>query len=80
LHGFYYSFSEYDAVLISEPFLESGPFVMYLGDNLLAKGIVSLVEEFEATKPAAQILLTPVPNPEQLEQCTLRHQSVVPGT
>ncbi len=22
----------------------------------------------------------PVPNPEQLEQCTLRHQSVVPGT
>ena len=53
------------AVLISEPFLESGPFVMYLGDNLLAKGIVSLVEEFEATKPAAQILLTPVPNPEQ---------------
>lgn len=53
------------AVLISEPFLGSDPFVMYLGDNLLAKGIVPLVEEFKATKPAAQILLTPVSNPEQ---------------
>ena len=53
------------AVLISEPFLGTEPFVMYLGDNLLAQGIVSLVREFEATTPAAQILLTPVAHPEQ---------------
>jgi glucose-1-phosphate thymidylyltransferase len=53
------------AVLIAEPFLGAEPFVMYLGDNLLAKGIVPFVEEFAATRPAAQILLTPVPHPEQ---------------
>ena len=53
------------AVLISESFIGNEPFVMYLGDNLLAKGIVPLVEQFKATKPAAQILLTRVSDPEQ---------------
>jgi glucose-1-phosphate thymidylyltransferase len=53
------------AVLIAEQFIGEDPFVMYLGDNLLAKGIVPFVEEFAATRPAAQILLTPVPHPEQ---------------
>ena len=52
------------AVLIAEPFLGREPFVMYLGDNLLAHGIVPLVQEFAATRPAAQILLTPVAHPE----------------
>ena len=53
------------AVRIAEPFIGTDPFVMYLGDNLLAKGVVPFVEEFTATRPAAQILLTPVPDPEQ---------------
>ena len=53
------------AVKISRDFLGDSPFVMYLGDNLLAHGIRSLVEEFEATRPTAGILLTPVPNPSQ---------------
>ena len=53
------------AVQTAEPFLGNAPFVMYLGDNLLARGIVPFVEEFVATKPAALILLTPVPDPEQ---------------
>ena len=52
------------AVLIAEAFLGREPFVMYLGDNLLAHGIVPLVEDFAATRPAAQILLTPVAHPE----------------
>jgi glucose-1-phosphate thymidylyltransferase len=52
------------AVLISEPFLGAEPFVMYLGDNLLNKGIGPFVEEFAATKPAAQILLTRVADPQ----------------
>ncbi|MEW6320717.1 MAG: glucose-1-phosphate thymidylyltransferase [Acidobacteriota bacterium] len=52
------------AVLIAEPFIGTDPFVMYLGDNLLNKGIVPFVEQFMALKPAAQILLTPVPDPQ----------------
>ena len=32
------------AVLISEPFIGNAPFVMYLGDNLLNKGITNFVE------------------------------------
>jgi glucose-1-phosphate thymidylyltransferase len=52
------------AVLISEPFIGRDPFVMYLGDNLLNRGIVEFVDQFVKEKPAAQILLTPVPDPE----------------
>ena len=52
------------AVLISEPFLGDEPFVMYLGDNLLNKGIRPLVDQFAEAKPAAQILLAHVPDPQ----------------
>ena len=40
------------------------PFVMYLGDNLLNRGIEPFVEEFQRERPAAQILLTRVPDPQ----------------
>ena len=53
------------AVLISEPFLGGSPFVMYLGDNLIAGGITSLVEEFRTLGCNSEILLAEVPNPEQ---------------
>jgi glucose-1-phosphate thymidylyltransferase len=53
------------AVKISQPFLREDPFVMYLGDNLLAHGISSLVAEFRLLAPTAQILLARVPNPNQ---------------
>ena len=52
------------AVKISQGFIGNDPFVMYLGDNLLNKGIVPFVEQFVREKPAAQILLTPVPDPQ----------------
>jgi glucose-1-phosphate thymidylyltransferase len=52
------------AVLISEKFIDGHPFVMYLGDNLLNKGIVPFVEQFTREHPAAQILLTPVLDPQ----------------
>jgi glucose-1-phosphate thymidylyltransferase len=53
------------AVLISEPFIGSDPFVMYLGDNLLNKGITAFTETFVREKPAAKILLTRVPDPQR---------------
>jgi glucose-1-phosphate thymidylyltransferase len=51
------------AVLTAEEFLEDGPFVMYLGDNLLRDGITDLVESFRSSEPDASILLTRVPDP-----------------
>lgn len=53
------------AVLISEPFIGRDAFVVYLGDNLLNKGIARFVDEFVRERPAAQILLARVPDPQQ---------------
>ncbi len=52
------------AVLTAEEYLDSEPFVMYLGDNLLQGGITELVQSFRSSRPDALILLTPVPDPE----------------
>jgi len=65
------------AVLISEPFIGREPFVMYLGDNLLNKGIARFVREFEREKPAAQILLAHVPDPQMFGVAELDGERVV---
>ena len=53
------------AVMIAEDFIGDDSFVMYLGDNLIAGGIASLVDEFQDLQCNAQILLAEVPNPQQ---------------
>jgi glucose-1-phosphate thymidylyltransferase len=65
------------AVLISEAYLGSEPFVMYLGDNLLNKGIAHFVRQFAEAKPAAQILLTRVPDPQMFGVAELCDGKVV---
>ena len=65
------------AVLISEAFLANEPFVMYLGDNLLKTGITPFVEEFVRRRPAAQILLTRVPDPQMFGVAELADGQVV---
>lgn len=65
------------AVKISEEFLRDEPFVMYLGDNLLAHGISSLVTEFRLLAPTAQILLARVPNPNHFGVAELVDGKVV---
>jgi len=52
------------AVLTAEEFIGGSPFVMYLGDNLLADGLRGLVATFRAEEPDALILLTPVDDPQ----------------
>jgi glucose-1-phosphate thymidylyltransferase len=51
------------AVLVAREFLGDDDFVMYLGDNFIVGGITGLVEEFAATRPEAQIMLTQVSDP-----------------
>jgi glucose-1-phosphate thymidylyltransferase len=65
------------AVLISESFIAGEPFVMYLGDNLLNRGIGAFVEEFSRERPAAQILLTRVPDPEMFGVAELDGERVI---
>ncbi len=65
------------AVLISEQFIGGEPFVMYLGDNLLNKGITGFVEEFVRERPAAQILLARVPDPQMFGVAELENGRVV---
>jgi glucose-1-phosphate thymidylyltransferase len=65
------------AVLISEAFIAGDSFVMYLGDNLLNKGIGGFVDEFVREKPAAQILLARVPDPQMFGVAELEDGRVV---
>jgi glucose-1-phosphate thymidylyltransferase len=65
------------AVLISEPFLKGEPFVMYLGDNLIADGIATLVNEYRRVGCNSQILLAHVRNPEQFGVAELQNGKVV---
>ncbi len=64
-------------VLISEAFIGDEPFVMYLGDNLLNRGITHFVEEFMREQPAAQILLAHVPDPQMFGVAELENGRVV---
>ena len=65
------------AVKISESFIGRDPFVMYLGDNLLNKGITQFVQDFIRDAPAAQILLARVPDPQMFGVAELRDGKVV---
>ncbi|HEX9889182.1 MAG TPA: glucose-1-phosphate thymidylyltransferase [Nitriliruptorales bacterium] len=53
------------ALLCGEEFLGDEDFVMFLGDNLIEGGITSLVADFHERRPAAQILLKHVSDPER---------------
>jgi glucose-1-phosphate thymidylyltransferase len=65
------------AVLTAEDFLADGPFVMYLGDNLLRDGISDLVDAFRESEPDALILLTQVPDPSEFGVAELDGDRVV---
>lgn len=53
------------AVKIAEQYMAGEPFVMYLGDNLIANGITRFVDQFREGGCEAQILLAHVPNANQ---------------
>lgn len=65
------------AVATAKPFLGDDDFVMYLGDNLIKSSVRTLVQEFETYRPAATILLTPVPNPSDFGVAELENDRVV---
>jgi glucose-1-phosphate thymidylyltransferase len=65
------------AVMEAEAFLKDGPFVMFLGDNLVMSGISSFVKQFIETRPDAMVLLAHVPHPERFGVAELRDGHVI---
>lgn len=65
------------AVATARPFLGDEEFAMYLGDNLIKSPLSTLVAEFREHRPAATVLLTPVPNPEQFGVAEMEGDRVV---
>jgi glucose-1-phosphate thymidylyltransferase len=53
------------AVKVSQGFLGSDRFVMFLGDNVIEGGISGLIREFEDSDYNCQIVLTPVDDPSR---------------
>jgi glucose-1-phosphate thymidylyltransferase len=51
------------AVKIAQPFLGDSPFIMYLGDNLIAESLTPFLEKFNKLEVDALILLKSVSNP-----------------
>jgi glucose-1-phosphate thymidylyltransferase len=65
------------AVLTARAFVTGEPFLMYLGDNVLLEGVARFVEEFDRTRPDAQIFLARVPEPERFGVAVLEGDRVV---
>jgi glucose-1-phosphate thymidylyltransferase len=66
-------------VLISRDFLGDDDFVMYLGDNFLVGGIRPMVEAYRAADYAAQVLLTPVDDPQSYGVAVLGRSGEIVG-
>jgi glucose-1-phosphate thymidylyltransferase len=64
-------------VMVARDFLGDEPFLMYLGDNILRDGVVSLVRTFESDPVAAQILVARVHEPERFGVVELEGERVV---
>ncbi len=64
------------AVATARPYLGEDDFIMYLGDNLIKSSVAGLVKEFQAHRPAATILLTPVPNPSDFGVAEMENSEV----
>lgn len=65
------------AVKTARPFLGGSPFVMYLGDNLLAQGIKEFMETFRSEGLDALIFLKEVENPRSFGVVALNKKGQV---
>ncbi|NCO75597.1 MAG: glucose-1-phosphate thymidylyltransferase [Cyanobacteria bacterium] len=65
------------AVKIAQPFLGDSPFVMYLGDNLIADDLIQYLEEFKEKNLDALILLRKVSNPSAFGVATVNEKGEV---
>lgn len=65
------------AVQVAEEYIDSGPFIMFLGDNLVREGVTSFVDRFRRSTPNALILLSRVSEPQRFGVVELENGKVV---
>ncbi len=65
------------AVKIAQPFLDDSPFVMYLGDNIIADDLEKYLTTFKKDNLDALILLKKVPNPTAFGVAKINEQGEV---
>jgi glucose-1-phosphate thymidylyltransferase len=65
------------AVKTARPFLHDSPFLMYLGDNLLEKGVKESISQFFSYSADALIFLKEVENPTQFGVAKLNEKGEV---
>ena len=65
------------AVRTAREYLGEAPFIMYLGDNILKRGVNRLVERFLSEEPSAFILLARVEHPERFGVAVLEDRRVI---
>ena len=65
------------AVLAAENALRPGPFLMYLGDNLIKEDLRTFIRSFDQKGPEAQVFLVKVPDPEMFGVAEVQDDRVV---
>jgi len=65
------------AVLCAEDYVGKEDFVLYLGDNLLERGIKELVDDFRRAKPNSAISLIPVKEPRHFGVAVVKGDSII---
>ncbi|WP_134699033.1 glucose-1-phosphate thymidylyltransferase [Ammoniphilus sp. YIM 78166] len=65
------------AVRQAEAFINEEPFVLLLGDNLIAEDLSTLIESFGRNRNNGAILLSPVPNPQDFGIAEIKGTEIV---
>lgn len=65
------------AVKQAENFINGEPFILLLGDNLIAEDLGTLIQSFQRDKNNGAILLSPVPNPQEFGIAEIRGTDII---
>ncbi|RXT13969.1 glucose-1-phosphate thymidylyltransferase [Ammoniphilus sp. CFH 90114] len=65
------------AVKQAESFIDGEPFILLLGDNLIAEDLSTLIDSYQRNRTNGSILLSPVPNPQDFGIAEIKGNDIV---